>query len=218
MKWTYTIPQKFKAALLLMVIVTTVLIASFWGNSSVEDMNKSFTSVYEDRLLPANELFHINDIMYQKRLLLKDYIDGRQANDNIRLEIAIKNHQIDSILTEYDKTYLVAEETRSYSDFKSKMKAYNKAESDIIHDPAIEKYEELIPMFNDIRSELITLSQIQTTVGKELLNGSEEIKANASLVHYLQLAIIVVLILIVQAIILSAKSIIPKSPQKFQMN
>lgn len=221
MKLFFHIQQKIKAALLLMVIVVTVMLSSFWEISSITKMTNSFSSIYKDRLIPANELFHINDMMYQKRLLMEKYLENPQLNQDIPAVMAGKSLEIDSILQEYSQTYLVAEESKTLDDFKATMQAYNDVENQIlaVEDPALVNFDQqLAPLFDEIHNELLTLSKIQTTVGEELFAGSAEIKANANLIHYLQIAIVLVTMLIVQSLILNSKSIVPRHQQNFNLN
>ncbi|MGK7390558.1 MAG: MCP four helix bundle domain-containing protein [Candidatus Cyclobacteriaceae bacterium M2_1C_046] len=221
MKWFFNIPQKFKTSLLLLVIVVTVLSTSFWGNSMVLKINESFSSIYKDRLLPANELFHLSDLFYQKRLLMQEFVHKSDAVDKTYAELNDKNQQIDSILHDYEQTYLVTEESRSLIDLKGKIKQLALGENRILLNPQNSAQlieQEMIPLFHEIRTDLIILSEIQTTVGKELLNGSETFKANSSFIHYCQLTMLLIILIIVQGIIFSAKSIIPKKPQRFNLN
>lgn len=221
MKWFFNIPQKFKTSILLMVIVITVLSTSFWGNTMVLKINESFSSIYKDRLLPANELFHMSDLFYQKRLLMQEYVKNPHTINNTHTTLAEKNKQIDSILHDYEQTYLVSEESKSLIDLKGKIGELSIAENRLLQDQenlSQQLEQEIIPLFDEIRLELITLSKIQTTVGKELLNGSESFKANASFIHYCQLAMLLIIMIIIQGIIFSAKSIIPKKPQNFNLN
>lgn len=221
MKLFFHVQQKMKAALLLMVFVVTVMISSFWENTSITKITNSFSSIYKDRLIPANELFHINDLMYQKRLLIEHYLEHPETNQDVPTIIAGKTAEIDSILQEYGQTYLIAEERKTLDEFKSTMHAYNAIEKQLLasNDPAsIEFDQQLGALFNDIHNELVTLSGIQTTVGQELLAGSARIKANANLIHYLQIAIVLVTMLIVQSLVLHSRSIVPRHQQNYKLN
>ena len=219
MKVFFNIPQKFKAALLLFVIVVIVLITSSVENSNVKAIDSSFSSIYEDRLIPANELFHLTDLMYQKILLTSDFFNKTKTdNETINL-MSHFNSQIDSIISEYEKTYLVAEENKTLFSFKTKIGEYNNIENSILQSHnEILLDQQLEPKFNEIRGELVRLSRIQTTVGQQLLNNSHEIKVHSSILHYCQLALILVILLIIQSILFSAKSIVPKKPQNFKLN
>lgn len=221
MKLFYTISNKYKTAFLLLIIISIVLLTSFWGKTTVAKINKSFSSIYADRLIPANELFHITDLMYQKRLIMAEYLDEELNNSEARMALLEISNDIDSIIIDYEKTYLVDEEDKSLASFKSKVQQYNSFESEILlnnENTEINFQNEMVPIFNDIRNDLITLSQIQTEVGRELMNSSNQMTANTSLIHYCQLGIVLIILLIIQSIIFSAKSIIPKKPQKYTLN
>lgn len=206
---------------MLLLIVLTVIFTSYLGKSTVTRIDESFASIYKDRLIPANELFHILDLLYQKRLILSEYINGTRTESQTLNKLMSINHSVDSIIHEYEKTYLVDEEDKNLASLKVKMKQYNSMEKEIMLTKSDKEYKlnnHLIPVFEELRSDLIVLSRIQTTVGKELLDDSKQMKASSNFIHYCQLTIILVILLIIQSIIFSARSIIPKKPQNYRLN
>ena len=225
MKWIYSIQQKSKTALLLLAVVVTILGSNFLEKKYFTDINKSVSSIYNDRLIPAAELFHANDIMYKKRLVLEKYL-ANPANQDYRLvkkQLAAHNSQIDSIILAYESSYLVDEESTSLHHFKASVHQYNKLETEYLANSrkclTADTYEKkMVPLFLDIHKDLVQLSRIQTSVGKELLNGSRHISSGAYMISNLQMAIVVVIMLVVYGLLLTSRSLIPKNLKNFHLN
>jgi Four helix bundle sensory module for signal transduction len=225
MKWIYGVEEKNKPAILLLVIVITILASNFLEKKFITDMGKSMSSIYKDRLVPAANLFHINDLMFTKRLALEAYLlnpdePGRAA---VTRQLALYNARIDSLIRAYEETYLVEEESRQLKDFKAKVMAYNILEGMYLSSKPEQGHwqnfaREIGPLFNEMHGELMALSHIQTAEGRELLEGSQVITGNASLISNLQIAMVVVIALAVQALLRSSQRLIPKKLQDFRLN
>lgn len=226
MKMIYSIHHKAKPALLLMVVVIIILGSTFLEKRLIKDMNTSVSSIYNDRLIPASELFHINDLMYSKRLLLEKYLwqpSPRNAQQVAR-QLAAYNAQIAASMKQFENTYLVAEESRSYLAFKTQMNRYNTLEKTLVSASGVMPLpdaaeQEIARVFKDVHRELVVLSNIQTKVGEELLDGSEALKGSASILSNLQIAIVLILTLVVQqALLMDSHPLIPKDLKNLGLN
>src|SRR5437870_4009016 len=104
MKYLYRIHRKAKPALLLMIVVAIILGSSFIEKSLIKDMNTSVSSIYKDRLIPASELFHLNDLMYNKRLILEKYLEQPSAENTLSTEqqLATYTSQIHSLIQKFE--------------------------------------------------------------------------------------------------------------------
>jgi hypothetical protein len=225
MKWIYGMEDKNKPALLLLVIVVTIVASNFLEKKFITDMGKSMSSIYKDRLVPSAGLFHINDLMFTKRLLLEEYLlnPDEHGREEVRRQLQICNARIDSLLQAYEGTYLVEEESRQLMDFKGKVREYNVLENLYLSDPPAPGHlhiytAQMGPLFKQMHGELMSLSRIQTAEGLALLEGSQVITGNASLISNLQIAMVVVIALAVQALLRSSRSLIPKNLQNFRLN
>lgn len=217
--------NKNKPALLLLVIVITIVASNFLEKKCITDMSKSISSIYKDRLVPAAGLFQINDLMFTKRLLLEEYLlnPGGQDRKEVGRQLALCNARIDSVIAAYEVTYLVEEESRKLKDFKRKIREYNHLEGLYLagspEQGHLRSYtQEIGPLFKQMHGELMSLSHIQTAEGRALLEGSEVITGNASLISNLQIAMVVVIALAVQALLRTSRSLIPKNLQHFRLN
>jgi hypothetical protein len=225
MKWMYGMEEKNKPAILLLVIVITIVASNVLEKKFMTDMGKSISSIYKDRLVPSAGLFHINDLMFTKRLLLEEYLldPDEQSRQEVSRQLQICNARIDSLLRAYELTYLVEEEGRKLKDFKGMMRTYNGREALYLSgSPAQEHLRSYTtgmgPLFKQMHGELMSLSRIQTAEGRALLEDSQVITGNASLISNLQIAMVVVIALAVQALLRNSRSLIPKNLQNFRLN
>lgn len=208
-KLFYSLVNRTKIAVLLAVILVVVLAKNIWEKQSIENINQSFSSIYNDRLLPATYIFKITKHLYQKHLLLKE--------DNL-VGLDFHSKQIDSLLTDFENTNLVAQEKIILSKLKKNLELYNKLELKAISYKENTNQTELIKRFNLVLNELEALSKIQTTVGNDLRNETNQRVANSSVLSELEIAILVVLGLIIQVLIFVSKTAHPKTIQKHHLN
>lgn len=222
MKWMYRIRNKAGAALVLTIVIVIIMAGGVWERTLLTHMNSSFMSIYKDRLVPAAELFYVNDIMYNKRLLLEKYLlgDADLPVDVVRARISDHNVQIDSIVRAFETTYLVDEENQALQLFKAKVEKYNQLEDRYLSESGnVSDYQqELVPLFQEVNRQIIRLGDIQTKIGKQLLTGSEHTMGSASMLNSLQIAMAVIIALLVQMLLWTSRSTLPKKPQNFHLN
>ncbi|QMU27811.1 MCP four helix bundle domain-containing protein [Adhaeribacter radiodurans] len=226
MQFLYKIHQKAKPALLLMVVVAIILGSSFLEKRLMKDINTSVSSIYNDRLIPAAELFHINDLMYNKRLILEKYlVQPSLANKKAaQKELASYTNQINSLIKKFETTYLVDEESKTFQNFKEKLNRYNALEIQLLVNAAqtgIPQFaeNEIAGIFTQIHKELVMLSDIQVKVGEELVQDSEATTGSARILSNLQIAIVLIITLMVQqALIMDSNPLIPKNLKNFRLN
>ncbi len=225
MKSFFSIQPKFKAAVLLAVICTAVLINMLWERNSISDINTSFSSIYKDRLLPATYVFHLTDHLYQKRLILDRYLDPRDEPMLAADQRAISEHDaaIDTLLEDFEATYLVEREGQLLHDFQRELRSYNALEQQLLlsyerKQPTKVSREALEEVFVKARVELTQLSQIQIDVGKKLEENCQRIAANSTIVTNMDALLVIVIGLIIQALIFTSKSVKPRIPQRHELN
>ncbi|PSR53594.1 hypothetical protein AHMF7605_08665 [Adhaeribacter arboris] len=226
MQYLYRIHRKAKPALLLLVVVAIILGSSFIEKSLIKDMNTSVSSIYKDRLIPASELFHLNDLMYNKRLILEKYLEQPSPENTLPTEqqLAIYTSQIHSLIQKFETTYLVDEENKTFQEFKENMNRYNTLEKKLLTHtdlatsaPASEK--EIAGVFTQIHQKLVALSDIQVKVGEELVNSSEAANGSARILSNLQIAIVLIITLVIQqALLMDSNPLIPKNLKNFRLN
>lgn len=227
MKWIFAIQQKHKVALLLGGILCIVVLSTILVRMNMKDINRSFTSIYNDRLIPATEFFYISENMYSRRLLIEKFLlfHHKYQTDDLREKLNGYNHAIDSLIIEYEKTYLVHNESQYLSDFKNKIQEYAEVEQSIIalsengaNEAGLDLFEEKgTALFQNTIQDLHQLTQIQSSVGKELIAHSQSAMASTNILSHLQVALAFIIFVIIQIILLTSKAI-HKQKQPFHLN
>lgn len=225
MMWTMGLRQRIKSAMLLMVVFGAILVSNLWERNNISDLNESFSSIYEDRLLPATYIFHLTDRLYKKRIVLEDMLaeKNNRTFEEARAEINSHNAAIDTLLTTFEATYLVEKESESLKRFTTAYQDYNREEEAILeslvtcNNSTGEHQGNLLSSFSRTKKELTELSQIQTSVGKDLTTGSQSTFANFNLMTTVEIALIVVVCLIIEILVLGTKEMRP-NPKGYKLN
>lgn len=231
MKWSFIIQQKVKAAILLVTIMGTVLVSNLLISNNINEMGKSFSSIYQDRLIPAIDIMYLTENLYMKRLLLEKYIlsDQQLTPDKISSELGKHNHIIDTLILSFEKTYLIDKESASLRSFKERAIDYAALEKQVITsitrgDTASGKkvFEGTGAItFQQTIDHLNELIQIQSSVGQELMKESRISVGQFVLLSTIQIVIAMVVGLMVLGLIQSAKIINktgPKLNKPFNLN
>lgn len=227
MKWVFAIQQKHKVALLLGCILCIVILTTIMERINMGDINRSFTSIYNDRLIPATEIFYISENMYSKRLLMEKFLLSHEEYgiEQLRKNLDIYNRNIDSLIVEYEKTYLVDNESRCLATFKNIISDYEQVEQSVIKlskngskEAGLEIFENQgIVLFQSTIQNLHQLTQIQSTVGKELIAHSQSAMASTNILSHLQIALAFIICVIIQVLLLTS-TVIKKQKQPFHLN
>ncbi|WP_165903951.1 MCP four helix bundle domain-containing protein [Hymenobacter gummosus] len=217
------IHYKAKPAGLFLIVLLVVLGSSVWEKRLMHAMNTSAAFLYQDRLLPATGLFQLNDLMYAKQQLIAGYQAHPTAARRHYLQVQLGGHNvgIDSIVSSYEATYLVAEETRVFGALKARLRRYNALEAQLLSTaaPAPRQARALLRQFDQIHADLARLNRIQQQVGQQLRQSSNAIEGDANLLSNVQIAVLVIFTLIIQqALLLDRHPLLPNSLKNFRLN
>ena len=227
MKWVFAIQQKQKVALLLGCILLVIILSTIVERINMSDINESFTSIYKDRLIPATEIFYLTENLYKKRLLMEKFLTSADENQTgeLRQHINIHNQNIDSLIVEYEKTYLVDSESKCLATFKTTVSDYADLEQSVMElskngskATGLETFESQgAALFQKTIQNLHQLTQIQSKVGKELIADSQSAMASTNILFNLQIALALVICIIIQVLLLTSK-VIKQQKQPFHLN
>lgn len=225
MKWAFGIQPKMKIALFLAIICIIILANIFWERRNLTHLNNSFSSIYEDRLLPATYVFKLTDHLYQKRLILEAYF-----HDESKLNIAEDLHRIglhnvamDTLIQDFEATYLVEVEDEVLHHFKRALQTYNESEACFIKsckDGITFQLDEtaMKALFAATIQELTALSQIQVDVSKAMREDSRRRTASNHIFTNLEALIVFAMAVIIQILIFTSRSVMPRKPQQHEWN
>ncbi|MCF0054732.1 MCP four helix bundle domain-containing protein [Dyadobacter sp. CY356] len=233
MKWSFIIQQKLKASFILGGIMVAIIFGTVISRNNINGINKSFSSIYEDRLIPATTIIYLTENLYNKRLSLEKYLFTEQQMDHagVLRQLNMYSKNLDSLTTAFGKTYLVEEEAKALADFRDMVEAYILLEKRIIdeqksgnHTLAKEMFEGVgVITFQNSVAHLNELAKIQSEVGNKLMLKSKTDFAGVAMLSFLQIALaivlgLIVLVLIKNSRIINSQDILKTKGQNFHMN
>ncbi|MBE9464343.1 MCP four helix bundle domain-containing protein [Dyadobacter subterraneus] len=233
MKWSFIIQQKFKASLLLGGIMVTIILGTVLSRNNIEGIDKSFSSIYQDRLIPATTIIYLTENLYNKRLSLEKYLFSEDHIENATIDLQLNryNKNLDSLTTAFEKTYLIEEEARILANFRDMAEAYILLEKQIIDEhrfgdsaKAKEMFEGVgVLTFQNSLAHLNELAKIQSQVGNTLMQKSRIDFAGFEILSFLQIALavilgLIILVLIKNSRIINKPDILKTKGQNFHLN
>ena len=228
MKFAYSLKQKTKIAILLFLIMACTILIRLLEDRSIKNMEKAFTSLYNDRLVPATDLFYISEKLYAKRFLLETFVYSDQnklSAQELNAKLKTYDKHIDTLLAKYEQTFLVKNEKNHLTELKAKLLENKIIEKNMLlnansldktalrrlYDSNAEK------SFLDISNTLSQLTKVQTVVGEQLKEESQKIVRGTNLYSTLQLLIAIVIGALIVSI-LAASNVMNIRNDNFNLN
>ncbi len=172
-----------KAAAVLIVVMALLLFSNLTDRRSFRNVRDSFSSIYNDRLMPATYIFSMSDHLYQSRLLM----EADRENPLLEEELLVHDEIIATLISNYETTYLTEEESKQWASFKTHLYAYNRLRTD----PSQERIT--TAHFNDALHCLNALSQIQVGEGSALHTHSRAIIDGTNAFSDFEISLVMVL-------------------------
>jgi hypothetical protein len=229
MKFAYSIKNKRTIALMLFSIMACSILIRVLEDKSIKDMNNAFISMYNDRLIPATDLFHLAENVYGKRYLLEEALyntDSVNINHSfLKRRIALHNKSIDSLVGKYEQTFLIKQERKQLEELKAQLKDTRKIENSILLSSdrhSIDAGRTLFETqgkasFTTTTKKLAELTKIQTVVGQELIENSNYAISGTKIYSSLQLALAIIIGILIVAIVF-ASNVVKIPNDKFNLN
>lgn len=222
MKWTYSIKNKLTAAVLLAAILIITLANNLVERSHFKQLDASFASMYEDRMLVESYIFQLYENL-QKRQELITTADSELGYEHLKADLHEYKAQRNELIKKYATTYLTTEEEVEFDKLKAAVKNINSAEDGLLN--LTKSQDELSELISSNREKtssafetLSVLSSIQTSEAKSIRAKSERIILGNISISQLEMAILIIIGLVIQALIFSSKSMKPNINQKHQLN
>jgi hypothetical protein len=225
MKWAFAIQRKIRLAIALAVMMFLVILLSLWESYNVNKISKSFRSIYEDRLIPAVDLYLISGHIQTKRNKLVSFLfTDKMTDEEIKKVLSSENKQLDDLITKYENTFLVKAETNHLQNLKKNLKTFERDELLLINASLENKVfarnlylNSIVKFYDIIDQDLILLTQVQSKIGKELLTESNKSQSSSSLISQLQIVVAIILGVIIMILIITDKQVILKQ-EKYNLN
>ncbi|GAA4201391.1 hypothetical protein GCM10022289_14660 [Pedobacter jeongneungensis] len=223
MKFAFSLKNKLKIAFLLFCIMCCTLLIRFLEDKSVEKINDSFISMYNDRLVPATDLYFIAENLYHKNAILQEVLFGNDVLQGSAALVKVNKHnrKIDSVINKYELTLLVKQEQTFLNDLKKALIVQRGLEAKILNMAGAEGriiYESIGKNAADqTLAKLSALIKIQSKVGNDLIKGSQIFVSGTKVYSTLQVILAIVIGIMIVAII-SASNAVKIQSDKFNLN
>ncbi|KQS37042.1 MCP four helix bundle domain-containing protein [Pedobacter sp. Leaf194] len=221
MKFAFSLKNKLKVAFLLFCIMCCTLLIRFLEDKSVSKINESFISMYNDRLVPATDLYFIAENLYHKNDIIQNALADNEHLLKSVSRIDKHNRKIDSVVNKFELTLLVKQEKTFLEDLKKALKMQREIERKILGlsvDNAKETYKVIGRSTSaQTLNKLSALIKIQSKVGDELIKDSKIFVSGTKIYSTFQ-GILAVIIGIMIVSIISASNIVKIQNDKFNLN
>lgn len=222
MKFAFSLKNKIKIAFLLFCIMCCTLLIRFLEDKSVSKINDSFISMYNDRLVPATDLFFIAENLYHKNSILQDAFGNDKTNSStIISKIDKHNRKIDSVMNKYELTFLVKQEKAFLNELKSALKQQQQLELQLLN---VAEHEAKIiyesvgrKTFALTLTQLSKLIKIQSKVGDELIKDSKIFVSGTKVYSFFQVLLAIAIGALIVNIV-SASNVVKVQQDKFNLN
>lgn len=211
----YNIRHKSKIAFLLLLLICLEVFNNFSHKKNIDEMETTFTSVYQDRLLALDYLFKLEEKIYRRKLA---FIEG---NFNTKSSINDKLNEWE-IIKKYEETKLTENERKIMNEFRKELIATFSFEQNIMSSKEEKKRHNLLQHHenstNTLLSQLRLLSDIQVSEAKHLNEASQKTVKFSYVLNQFNWALIIIIGITIQAFIFASISAIPKLPQNEHLN
>jgi hypothetical protein len=211
MKYNKFIKFKVKIVIALSAILLLIFVKSLIDKKNVDELEASFVSVYEDRLVVQDHIFNISELLFRMRILvsqtktLEEYLQ-------IQNQVVEYHNRILSIIEDFEQTHLTPKEAEYLKEFKDLVEQKLEVEnyfkdlqnSERKYEASIERfYADFERVYNDLRE----LSRIQLQEGEKLTDKTFEIKARSDIWLQFEYAVLFILLIIIVILIFTNQSL-----------
>lgn len=225
MKWAFSIRRKLRVAIFMAILMLFIILFSLIGSYNIKKISSSFKSIYEDRLIPATDLYYLADKIDNRRHELLLFLHTETSDpQQIKNYIGHTDSEINALLKKYENTHLVRAESEHLRDLKVKLGNVRRDEKLLLaaasdnRETAAKMYlNSTLPLFQELSNHLMELIRVQTEVGKDLLKDSQSISSSTDFISSLQIVIAIILGLMIIILVTTSKEFVVKSSD-FRMN
>ncbi len=192
--WTFAIKQKMTAALLLFAVIVLVMLTNMREQRAAKRISTAVTSLYEDRLVVAQYILQLSKqmdgIIY--------FLEKENTTDSTQINSYLA--EVATINALYEKTTLTETEKINFEQFKKLCQTISK-------NYQTGNQTSVLLMAREAEKTLQTLSSIQVEEGKNKLDEVLDMTYFSNLFSYLELVILIVIAVIIQALVFASKTI-----------
>lgn len=204
--WTFAIKQKMTAAILLFTVIALVMLTNMREQRTATRISTAVTSIYEDRLVVAQYILQLSKQM--------EGITTGLEKDEEHVTTRINDHlaEVAALNALYEKTILTETERTNFETFKQLCETIS------LNNKTGNQAAALLAA-RDAGDTLQTLSSIQVEEGKNQLDEVLNMTYFSNILSYLELAILIVIAVIIQALVFASKTMMGiKKPTNEHLN
>lgn len=225
MKWAITIQRRIRVALMLALLMFCLVVLSLIESYNINRSSESFNSIFQDRLVPAVDLYTISDHLDEEQSRMTRFLHSEAPDKSDMLNFLRQNNsQLQLLVGKYEKTYLVKDEKNYLRSFKLRMEKNHQDNLYVVENANTSDKEAVRRYFlessrrhDHLRNDVKKLVQIQTEVGNNLLSEYRKSQANSLFVTNMQLFIAVVLGVLIVILVITDKQVLIKQ-DNYRMN
>lgn len=228
MSWSFEMKKRNKVALAFLAIFLMIVVTNWVVSYSMEQVSKKFATIYQDRLVPSLDISEILERYYQNRMLLEEHVLATKAtsHDSLQQLIVANTSIIDSLVTKYEKTYLVAQEQENLQAYKTRFTELVQVQDQIISLSARGEKAQAQRLystsgqaaFQNLLDPLHQLIRVQGDIGQELYQSADRDVKMLRVLSYFVIAVAVIIALIVGTLLQTSRKLNNIKPQKYNLN
>jgi len=190
MNWAFSVKNKIKSAIILLILCVVILLSNFRTQDLIEDVSTKIETIYKDRLVVQHLIFSYNQVI-EKLTFIKE---ERLAGSTLLKENSLR---ISDLERQFLNTKLTNEEAQLFDSFSKKIENLKDYSMDDL------SWEDLkLEVINDLNR----LEAIQMEEASREMTSIKNISESQILNFKLETTVLIILLLIVQVLILNASS------------
>ena len=203
MKWTQIIKNKILASAALLSLCLLVLASNYIDRKHTDDVKTTISTLYEDRLIAEVYILKMTTALYEIKEAIQIDVNALDKDKHI------KNHllEINTTTDAYLKTKFTKLETLKAKELMQILVS--------IETNALKNDSHTLTQIDTALDLLNELSAIQVAESKEIMSYAEKLYLAGKNSSQFVVALIVVILIVLQAIVFSSRTIIIKNPPKF---
>lgn len=213
----YNIRQKGRVTILMILMFFLVAFSSYTYNDNIGQIDDLSSEMYSDRLIAQDYIYKFEKILCQRKLMIAE-----QNATNIDDIFKHDRGSILVLLNNYEKTKLTKNEIIQFQELKKNVLLMMNFELKYLLGGNKYLKSRMLKLqsesLNISLKQLDKLAETQMSIGKQLNEASKKIVTFSTLLNQFDLAIIIIIGLIIQGIIFTSRSAVPKNAQNQFLN
>ncbi len=169
-------------------MLAAVIAIEYSTQRHYKDLDHNVSSLYRDRLMPANYLLRLNDQLHQKQRWQYNYTGGKPVDEK---SLKRAGDSIAALRALYEKTYLTPAEEALWADFNASLAGYNRTETSLRFSPGDSARQAQLNTYFEVSiATLAKLGELQAVEGDKITRSSRSILSGNFLQHITEISLL----------------------------